>query len=48
MSPSAYKAALTRPSLWSLKKLSENLKPRVLKAVGEILTNPSSGGRLKG
>ena len=43
-----YKAALTRNFLRQLKKLPENVKNRVLKAVDELICNPFLGVRLRG
>ncbi|MEM2088255.1 MAG: type II toxin-antitoxin system RelE/ParE family toxin [Thermoproteota archaeon] len=43
-----YRAALTKSFLRELKKLPEDVRNRVLRAVDEILANPLSGIRLKG
>jgi mRNA-degrading endonuclease RelE of RelBE toxin-antitoxin system len=40
MSEIVYKAALTKSFLKELKKLPEDIKARVLKAVDEIVANP--------
>ncbi|MCX8184067.1 MAG: hypothetical protein N3F08_06590 [Crenarchaeota archaeon] len=40
-----YRAALTRSFLRQLKKLPEDVRDRVLRAVDEILANPLSGLR---
>ncbi|MEM0053452.1 MAG: type II toxin-antitoxin system RelE/ParE family toxin [Nitrososphaeria archaeon] len=44
----SYRAALTKSFLRELKKLPEEVKNRVLRAVDEILANPFSGLRLRG
>ncbi len=44
----AYKAALTKSFLREFKKLPENIKNRILRAIDEILNNPYSGVRLRG
>ncbi|MBC7090499.1 MAG: type II toxin-antitoxin system RelE/ParE family toxin [Nitrososphaeria archaeon] len=43
-----YKAALTKSFLRELRKLPEDVRTRVLRAVDEILANPFSGLRLQG
>jgi mRNA interferase RelE/StbE len=48
MSEIVYKAALTKSFLKELKKLPEDIKARVLKAVDEIVANPYAGIRLRG
>ena len=44
----AYKAALTKSFLREFKKLPENIKNRILRAIDEMLNNPYSGVRLRG
>jgi mRNA interferase RelE/StbE len=48
MSEIGYKAALTKNFLKELKKLPEDVKARVLKAVDEVVANPYAGIKLKG
>jgi mRNA-degrading endonuclease RelE of RelBE toxin-antitoxin system len=47
MSKIGYKAALTKSFLKQLKKLPEDIRARVLKAVDEVVTNPYAGIKLK-
>jgi mRNA interferase RelE/StbE len=48
MSEIGYKAALTKNFLKQLKKLPEDIRARVLKAVDEVIANPYAGVKLKG
>jgi mRNA-degrading endonuclease RelE of RelBE toxin-antitoxin system len=48
MSKIGYKAALTESFSKELKKLPEDIKARVLKAVDEVVANPYAGTKLKG
>jgi mRNA interferase RelE/StbE len=43
-----YRGALTRSFLRELKKIPEDARSRILRAVDEILTNPFSGVKLQG
>jgi len=44
----AFRAALTKRFQKELKKQTKNVKNKVYESMGEILSNPFSGGRLKG
>jgi len=43
-----YRGALTKGFLRELKKIPEDARSRILRAVDEILTNPFSGVKLQG
>jgi len=43
-----YRAALTKSFLRELKKIPEDTRSRILRAVDDILTNPFSGVKLQG
>ena len=43
----AYKAALTKNFLREFKKLPEDVKNRILRAIDEIVINPSLGVKLR-
>lgn len=43
-----YKAALTKNFLREFKKLPDNIKDGILRAIDEIVANPLSGVRLRG
>jgi mRNA interferase RelE/StbE len=48
MSEIGCKAALTKSFLKELKKLPEDIKARVLKAIDGVVANPYAGIRLRG
>ena len=44
----AYKAALTKNFLREFKKLPQDVRDRILRAIDEIVTNPLLGIKLRG
>jgi len=48
MTALAYKAALTKNFLREFKKLPEDVRDRILRAIDEIIANPFLGVKLRG
>lgn len=48
MTTLAYKAALTKNFLREFKKLPEDIRDRILRAIDEIIANPFLGVKLRG